>query len=728
MTEADQAAQKLIQLVNNELVEARHSYYVLCQPTMTDAEYDAKERSLKEMVAAAPQFKSLAPVLTVVGSDLTRNATQVKHRSPMLSLENHYTFDLTQAWCSKFPAGTHFVLEPKVDGSSCSLTYLNRKLVKAVTRGNGVYGEDITAAMAASKAVPTTLPEEHFPATPVEIRGEVFMTVGQFNKINQELEANGDKPYVSPRNLASGTLKLKDMAEVARRGLRFFPWQVEGIPEEYLQTRQLSSRFAHHALMYVTRVCPVFPQSLLSIATSPEEVVEFLDNRLRKERELVWLQGLGMQTDGIVIKVDDPQLRAQLGVGEHYPNWGIAWKYPSEKRGTLLKSVTWQVGRTGVLTPVGELEPVNLGGSMVSRVSLNNATYIQELGIEIGDEVLMSKGGEVIPYCNGIATKGNNPIPIQAPVVCETCGAPLVTLENPKSGVQTLWCQNPGCTARLQARLEYVSSRAVLEIEDLGPELIRQLLKGGFVGSFTDLFAFCADIEQGLAQGSQEQVAQGIAASGLGAAQVLGVTQAIQRCKTYEWDRWLMAIDLPGIGKVMARTLAIQARLEPDSLPHLRETLTKLLAEQKVEGIGEIRKADILEYFQANPQFDQEMQELYDMGVRPVSLVKAQPVTQGSEEAPLAGHVICISGEFESYGEREYLQECLASLGATIKTGVSKKLTLLLTGAAPGPAKIAKARDLGIPTEGKAWLEQVFTKHHLTPKPKSGMVFDDDFA
>lgn len=208
--------------------------------------------------------------------------------------------------------------------------------------------------------------------------------------------------------------------------------------------------------------------------------MEFLDGRLRKERECVWLAGMGMQTDGIVIKIDNPQLRSQLGVGDHYPNWAIAWKYPSEKKGTVLKSVIWQTGRTGVFTPVGILEPINLGGALVQRVNLNNYAFIQELGIEIGDEVLMSRGGEVIPYCSGIAVKSATPTPIEPPTHC-SCGTELVALTNEKSGVITHWCQNPECPARLQARLEYISSRAVLEIDDLGPELIKQLLDEGYV-------------------------------------------------------------------------------------------------------------------------------------------------------------------------------------------------------------------------------------------------------
>jgi DNA ligase (NAD+) len=630
----------------------------------------------------------------------------------MLSLENKYAFDELLEWCEQYP-DQQFVIEPKVDGASVALHYLNRKLVKAVTRGDGLYGEDVTKQMAASGAVPLTLPVEFYPETPVEIRGEVFITVPQFDKLNKALEAEGEKPYASPRNLAAGSMKLLDLEEVKRRGLRMFVWQVDGIPQEYLEKRSASKEYAHQAIQYVVRTTSSFPQCILSVCTSPQEVINLIDKQIRKEREIVWLNGLGMQTDGVVIKLVSPSARKEAGVGSKYVNWGCAWKYPSEKKGTVLKDVIWQTGRTGNMTPVGILEPINVSGAMVSRVNLNNYSFIKDLGIEIGDEVLIHRGGEVIPVCTGISHKAQNPIPIPEPLQC-VCGATLTSQTNPKSGVQSHWCESPTCTEQLKAKLCYIADRSVLEIDELGPELATFMVDEGYVTVLSDLILFSNGIVTKLAE-KPEAVSLKLAGLGFGAAQTIKMCKSLEGSKTRDWDRWLASLEIPGIGRTISKVLVTQCRLQPDDVPNLRTILLRALKDEKFEGIGEIKKTEALHYLtNFSDFFDKEMQSLYDAGVRPTALMK--PAVAG--EQPLAGYIMCVTGEFDE--ERETLSKKLASLGATMKTGVSKKLTHLLVGQAPGRSKIAKATELNIPRLNLVWLLDVLEKNGMKMEKETG--------
>ncbi len=709
MKTAEEAGKDLIVQINQDLIAARHAYYALAAPIMTDSQYDSTERNLSEMVVAMPQFKKLATVLYTVGSDVTHSSGRIRHATPMLSLENKYDFDELRNWCQRFP-DQQFVLEPKVDGASAALLYLDRKLVKAVTRGDGQFGEDVTKQMAASGAIPLSLPIEFFPDTPVEIRGEVFITTGQFDDLNAELEAAGEKPYMSPRNLAAGSMKLLDLEAVKHRGLRLFVWQVDGLSAEYLTKRSLDIRFAHHAISYVTKILPVFRQSIFSTANNAEDLIKLIDTSIRKEREAVWHKGLGMQTDGVVIKLMDPAARKEAGVGSKVVNWGCSWKYPSEKKGTVLRDVIWQTGKTGSMTPVGVLDPINVGGAIVQRVNLNNWSFIQDLAIELGDEVLLHRGGEVIPVCTGVSKKAVTPIAIPEPLQC-VCGATLTKSTNPKSGVTTHWCESDECTEQLKARLEYIANRTVLEIDELGPELIEKLVSKQYVLSLSDLFAFANDV-------TNMNYTQ--------SASVLKMTKSVHAAKTRDWDKWLAALDLPNIGRTLGKVLAMQLRLQSEDLPQIRTLLTTLLSEHKIEGIGEIRKTEVVEYFAKHGEhFDAEVKALYDAGVRPTPLIQAE--TSGGAQ-PLSGYVICITGEFDHLGERDYLSQCLTTLGASMKTGVSKKLNLLLVGMGAGRSKTSKAAELGIPTEGRDWLTKIFTDNNIATKSKmSTFDVEDDF-
>lgn len=719
MKSFEEAGREAIVLLNAELVQHRHNYYVLNTPSVTDTEYDRLERQLAEMVQQLPQFRRLAPILDTVGSDVTGATGRIKHRTPMLSLENKYDFEELKSWCDKFPE-QKFILEPKVDGASAALHYINRKLVKAVTRGDGQFGEDVTKQMAASGAVPLELPEGLYPDTPVEIRGEVFITVGQFEKLNAELEAEGEKPYASPRNLAAGSMKLNDLEEVRKRGLRFFVWQVDGLSDEYLKKRSLSIDFAHHPILYVTRTC-TFPASHITLEQDADSLIKLIDGQIRIERETVWTKGLGMQTDGVVIKLSTPAGRKEAGVGSKYVNWGCAWKYPSEKKGTILRDVLWQTGRTGSMTPVGQLDPINVGGAVVRRVTLNNYGFIRELGVELGDEILLHRGGEVIPVCSGVNRKSPTATPIPEPTVC-ACGGPIVKTTNPKSGVISHWCESETCTEQLKARLEYLANRTVLEIDELGPELIAQLVEDEYVLSLSDLFEFATDITKGVATKGAAAVSSKLTAMGYGASQLLKMAASIEKCKTRDWDKWIAALDIPNIGRSLGKVLAIQCRLQSEDMPNIRDILRDAIMTQKIEGIGEIRKEEAVAYLTNHGAwFCQETQRLYDLGVRPVALIQA---AEPEGDQPLAGYVVCITGEFSE--EREKIAAKLSRLGATMKTGVSKKLTHLIVGEGAGRSKLTKAAELNLPKLDKAWLIETLEANGMKLEKGGGMEFDDD--
>lgn len=395
------ALDRVVEL-NSLLAKYRHEYYRADSPSVSDEVYDALEKELKLLVRDNPEDRDKAPVLDTVGSDLTGQGGRVQHVRPMLSLDNKYTVTELQEWVQnivdKIP-DVWFSLEPKVDGASCSLTYVDRKLVKAVSRGDGLNGEDRTRAMMASGAVPTTLRESQAPATLVEVRGEVWMPTAQMAKLNKAQAALGKKEWVSTRNLASGTMKLDNADEVKRRGLRFAQWDCFGIGDEYLSKMSRSSRWKSQALDYLGHIG--FSQTYTR-STSGQDLLKSLErhlSQLKTEREAFWhSEGLGMLTDGLVFKVESQEHRDLLGEEHRVPNWACSYKYQDANGRTALNSIEWSISRNGKLTPVGVLDPIVLAGAQIDRVNLNNLTWMSEMGIdELPCVVEIVRSGDVIP-------------------------------------------------------------------------------------------------------------------------------------------------------------------------------------------------------------------------------------------------------------------------------------------------------------------------------------------
>ena len=704
----EESGKDLIVAVNAELLKARHAYYVLSQPVMTDAEFDAKEKDLRGMVEQLPQFLFLATALVTVGDDAKEESGRIRHRSPMLSLENQYTFDDLKSWCSGFPEDTMFVVEPKIDGASLSCFYINRKLVRAVTRGDGKAGEDVTPQMVASEAIVMELSEEFYPTSPIEIRGEVYMTTGQFDKIN----ATTEKPYASPRNLASGTMKLQDLDEVKKRGLRFWPWQVEGIPAEYLAKRNLLPQFAHHQIQYYALTVNKNFNPNFSVFTNAESMCKALDDHLRAYRETVMHKGRGILTDGYVVKVASAELRKTAGVGSKCPNWAVAFKYPSALVGTKLLAVNWFVGRTGGLTPVASVTPTNVSGAVVSNVNLNNLSWINEKGIKIGDEVSIKRGGEVIPVLDSVLTTFPTSTIIEAPDTCPSCEEGIRETQDPKSGVMSHWCVNPDCPGRLAAYLGYIAGRDVLEIDELGPETITKLIEEGYVSSLADLFTFAQGILDGVESKGEEVVATKLNKLGIPGASTIKMARSLEKVKTRDWDRWLAALGIPGIARTLSKMLSTHFRLGEKDMDILPSILSKG-DYSLIEGIGDKKETELRRFL---PTIEQICKDLYEVGVRPKSLLVAS--ADPGKIMPLAGYVMCITGEFLPT-ERETISKMLTSLGVTMKTGVSKKLTHLLVGEGAGRSKLSKAEELNIPKLGKDWLTKTLETNGLTLKNDS---------
>jgi len=689
---------KVLEL-NAKLIEARHAYYVEAIPIMDDKDYDSLEKELADLVAQEPDLKRYATILNTVGSDLRDAANRIKHHTPMLSLENQYLVEDVEKWMSGLPAGTVVCIEPKVDGLSLELTYINRKLLQATTRGDGNYGEDVTPQVFASPSIPKNL-HPNFPTTPVIIRGEAFILRSVFDRLNTEAEAVGDKKYANPRNLAAGTLKLKNLQEVKNRDIRFQPWEVHGIPEDKLgASKDLEFLYRNSKIGE-----PSWRQPLLTRVYEARGLKKAIDE-LAHERSNHWNR-LGMDTDGIVLKVENKDLRKKLGSGTKYPNWACCYKFPSELVKTKLLDVIWQTGRTGILSPVGILDPVNVSGSLISRVSLNNLSFMQNMGLKIGSVVALEKGGEVIPKVTKLVAEGNEDI--KAPSTCPECGSKTEMFEDPKSKVLSCYCTNFGCPGKLKAHLVYIGQRTMLDIEGLGPQLADKFVDEKVIGDIGDLYLWYQDMEEALKTYDEEDLGDMIREQGWPVAQTLELIRGLRSSMNLGWDKWLAAIGIPGVGLVLGKTIAKHLELGPDDMINLGPKLLTLGEEETaIEGVG-VKKFDGISAWCQSEYAVTICKKLSDAGVRPKSV--ASPKLNGSQ--PLKGLNICITGEFSDLGDRDYLHQVITSLGGTIR-GISKKLHILVACEGAGPSKMTKARELGIQIEDSHWLTKLFEDNNI---------------
>lgn len=641
--------------LRKELAAHNYQYYVLSRPSISDQEFDAKMRRLQDLEARYPDMSDPQSPTQRVGSDLAPKKSgkweQVAHRYPMLSLANTYSREEIEDWLRKLPADAEIVCELKFDGLSISLWYEKGELVKAVTRGDGQKGDNVLENIKTIASIPMHVAGADVPAR-FEMRGEVLLPWANFERLNQARAAQEEPLFANPRNAASGTLKLQDAREVAQRGLDAYLYYMlgENLPTGTHYERLEAARRWGFKVSEHTKVC-----------RSIEEVMQYIAywDGARKD--------LPIATDGIVLKVNSLAQQEALGFTAKTPRWAIAYKFPAEKQKTLLREIIYQVGRTGVITPVANLEPVHLSGTIVQRATLHNEDFIRSLDIQPGDMVYVEKGGEIIPKIVGKEASGlsQSGAAYHFPTRCPECGATLVRAEG-----EAAWrCPNEqGCPPQIKGKMVHFVSRRAMNIEGLGEETIDLLYEQGMLHNIADIYTL--NINE-LAE--QERLGEKSAQNILG---------SIENSKKVPWERVLFALGIRMVGETTAKKLA-------RSFPSI-DALCAAGKEQlvSVEDVGEQIADNIIAFLQDERNIP-VINRLREYGVQ----------MEGSSNAlisnKLSGMSIVISGTFAHHSRDEYKSLIEAHGGKNVGS-VSKKTSFILAGENMGPEKRKKAESLGV--------------------------------
>ncbi len=643
-------------------------YYVLADPDITDYEYDQLFAELKDLEARYPELQSPTSPTQRVGEEPLVGLEQAEHALPMLSLDNSYSRDELRAWYARMSRELghdpeHLAAELKIDGVSISLIYVDGKLDRAVTRGDGSVGDIVTANARTIRQLPLEL--EGLPPL-VELRGEVYLARSVFEKLNCERRAAGVREFANPRNAAAGAIRLLDPREASRRRLGAWCYQVaraDGVEEE-----------SHVASLEWLRGLgfPVSPG--LERFDGLDEVEAFID-RWEKERH-----ELDYDTDGIVVKVDSASERMALGSTSRSVRWAVAYKFPPEGRTTKLLDIVVQVGRTGVLTPVALLEPVEVAGSTVSRATLHNFDEIVRLDTRVGDTVWITKGGEVIPKVVGVLSAERAPgaPPYEVPKICPSCATPVVR----EIEEVALRCPNPECPAVLGARLRHFVARGAMEIEGLGGRLLEQLVEADLVTDEASLWNLEAETLAEL--------------PGWGEISAAKLVAELQEARGRPLHRLLFALGIPHVGERAAKVLAKRF----GSLEALAEAAPAELEE--VDGIGPVIAAAVTAWLD-DPRHKALVVRLAERGIDP-----REDTGGEASESPLAGRSFVITGTLNR--PRRELKEALEALGARVAGSVSSKTSVLVAGANAG-SKLDKARELGVDIIDEAGLLEILGEH-----------------
>lgn len=651
-----QEKEELLQL-RAELTEANRLYYIENAPTMSDRDFDFKMHRLQDLEKNYPELADASSPTQHVGSDLGSNKfVSIRHRYPMLSLGNTYSKEEIEDWVRKLPTDVEIVCELKYDGLSISLWYENGHLTHALTRGDGVQGDDVLRNILTIPSIPTTL---HFPLSNlpyVELRGEVLLPWENFERLNRERESNEEPLFANPRNAASGTLKLLDPEEVRRRGLIAYLYYLLGdqLPGQTHWERLEMARQGGFPISDAVRVCH-----------SVDEVMEFI-TYWDTERK-----NLPVATDGIVLKVNNLQQQQALGYTAKTPRWAIAYKFPAEKQLTTLEKITYQVGRTGVVTPVANLTPIQLSGTIVQRATLHNEDFIRQLNIQEGDRVWVEKGGEIIPKITGKEESDPNNATASYTFIhtCPECGTPLVRVEG-----EAAWrCPNDtSCPPQLKGKLEHFVSRKAMNIDGLGEETIDLLFEQNLIRNIADIY----DLRK-------EDIAK---QEGFGDKSAEKIMAGIQASKQVAWPRVLFALGIRMIGETTAKKIA---RRFPSIDTLQWATIEELTS---IEDVGEQIARNIITYFQDETNLS-ILVRLREAGVQ---LLSDQQETNTTTTQSLADKTIVISGTFTHHSRDEY-KDMIELYGGKNAGSVSGKTSFILAGENMGPEKRHKAESLGIP-------------------------------
>lgn len=648
--------QRILQL-RKELHEHNYKYYVLNQPEISDQEFDFMMKELQELeVRHEDMFDPNSPTQRV-GSDINQEFTQVTHKYPMLSLANTYSQEEVADFYNSVKKGLNgedfeICCELKYDGLSISLTYEDGKLVRGVTRGDGVHGDDVTANVKTIRSIPLVLKDGDWPKE-FEIRGEILMPWNVFERLNQEREAAEEPLFANPRNAASGTLKSQNSALVASRNLDAYLY--------YLLGDELPGDGHYENLEKAREWGFKISEGMRKVKTL-QEIYDFIDYWDTERKNLP------VATDGIVLKVNSLRQQRALGYTAKNPRWAIAYKFKAERACTRLNEVTFQVGRTGAVTPVANMEPVQLAGTTVRRATLNNEDFIRSLDLHIGDYVYVEKGGEIIPKIVGVDIE-QRPI-IAQPVTfithCPECGAKLVRYE----GEAAYYCPNDaGCPPQIKGRIEHFISRKAMNIDSIGPETVDDFYRHGLVRNVADLYDI--EVQQINGDGSRQKSAEKI-------------VNGIEASKQVPFERVVFALGIRFVGETTARLLARHFKtIDALAAASMQDLL-------EVEGVGEVIAKSVMTYFR-NPVTMQIVERLRGYGLQ-MALSEEQ---MSSATDKLAGKSIVISGVFAHHSRDEYKQMIEQNGGKNVGS-ISGKTSFILAGENMGPAKLQKAEKLGI--------------------------------
>jgi DNA ligase (NAD+) len=644
--------------LRESLHQHNHNYYVLNAPVITDQEFDSLMHELQELEQRHPEMYDPNSPTQRVGSDLNNEFQTVRHERPMLSLANTYNrqdvMDFYQR-VSEGLSGQPFQVccELKFDGLSISLHYEHGRLVRAVTRGDGVQGDDVTRNVRTIRSIPLALPKGAGWPDTFEIRGEVLMPWASFERLNRQREEEGEPLFANPRNAASGTLKSKNSSTVAQRGLDAYLYYLLGddVPGDgHFQRLETARRWGFQV------------SENMRLVDSLQGIYDYIDYWDQERRHLP------VATDGIVLKVNSLAQQRSLGMTAKSPRWAIAYKFQAEQAETILRQVVYQVGRTGAVTPVANMDPVLLAGTTVRRATLHNADVMENLNLHVGDHVLVEKGGEIIPKIVGVKEANTSAPPIRFITRCPVCGTPLVRYE----GEAAHYCPNEtGCPPLILGRIEHFISRKAMNINSLGPETIDDYYRQGLIHDAADLYEL-----------GEEQLLKPSAGDQKGVRKIL---KSIEESRQVPFERVLFAIGIRFVGEIAAKTLA---RYYGSMEAVANASLDSL---QQINGIGLVIAQSVVSYFR-DPKNLEFVQRLQRYGLR---------MTLGEEEQKaqsdrLQGKGIVISGVFQHHSRDEY-KAMIEQHGGKNVGSISAKTSFVLAGENMGPAKLEKAGKLGIP-------------------------------
>lgn len=660
--------QVYLNLIDEIRAHDRH-YYIEARPLISDYEYDQLIKQLEKIEHAHPEWVDSTSPTQRIGETLLGGFSQSVHSTPMLSLGNTYSEEELADFIKRVHKLTGlsdlpFCAELKMDGVAVSVRYENGCYKRALTRGDGERGDEITANLKTLASLPLKLDMKNPPEF-LEVRAEVYMPLDTFRKANQRREEEGEQPWANPRNATAGSLKLLDPKEVARRKLALTFY---GVAED--SSEGLCSQLETHEFLGQIGL-PTFDKKHRIRASSLEELLEFAAF-IEKERKK-----LNFEIDGIVIKVDSIPLRREMGSTGKSPRWAVAYKFAPEQAMTKIKAITVQVGRTGVLTPVAELEPVFLAGSTISRATLHNEEEIERKDIRVGDSVIIEKGGDVIPKVASVdkTKRPSGAKPWRMPDRCPECGSPVQRRE----GEVAVRCPNKGCGEQLLRRITYFASKDAMDIEDMGPKVVKQLVDNGLVKGIADIYTLTAE-ELALLEGFKEK-------------SIDNLLKSIDASRSTTLARLISSLGIPHVGEGIADLLATHFGAL-DSLGAARQE--ELIA---IDGIGEKVAEAIVSYF-SHPAHVAEIKRLLELGVKPE---KPKKVTDRGH--PFYGKTFVLTGTLDNYSRSE-AAALIKGRGGKVSGSVSKKTDYLLLGAEPG-SKAEKATSLGVLLLSEAEFQQM---------------------